>query len=181
MKSLLDLLPIIAIGAGYYFGDIYVATIALIASTFVALFGHWLIDRKWHKPHLIGALVSLVLGGITLFLHDPDFIKLKPSLVYGVFALALLSSHVIGDKVLVQRIPQTALVMPDAIWRRVNIAWALFFIACAGINYYVAHHFEEATWIKVKMFGFSALMLVFMLAHLPFLSRYVVQPDSEKK
>lgn len=181
MKTLLDLLPLIAIGAGYYFGDIYVATIALIVSTFVALFGHWLIDRKWHKPHLIAAIASLVLGGITLALHDPAFIKLKPSLVYGVFALALLLSHLIGDRVLMQRIPQKALVMPDAVWKRVNLAWAVFFIGCAALNWYVAHHFEEATWIKVKMFGFSVLMLLFMLAHLPFLSRYVVQDEAEKK
>ena len=122
-----------------------------------------------------------MLGGITLAFRNPDFIKLKPSIVYGIFAIALLGSHFIGDKVLLQRLPQKMLVMPDALWKRVNLAWALFFVFCAVLNYVVAHHFEEAMWVKLKLFGFSLLMLVFMLAHLPFVNRYLVQPDGEAK
>ncbi|MGQ3058604.1 MAG: inner membrane-spanning protein YciB, partial [Nevskia sp.] len=80
--------------------------------------------------------------------------------------------------VLMQRIPQKAMVMPDALWRRLNFAWALFFAFCALLNVYVALNFSEEVWVKVKVFGFTALMFVFMLAHIPFLSRYLV--DSPK-
>lgn len=183
MKTLLDLLPAIAFIAAYYFGDIYLATGVLIVAMFVTVAGHWLISRKLHKAHFIGALVALVLGGITLVFRDPDFIKLKPSVVYTLFAAALLGSHLVGDKVLLQRIPQKMLVMPDAVWKRVNLAWAAFFLFCAVLNYYVAHHFDEATWVKLKAFGFSLIMMAFMFAHLPFLSRYLVQEQdgAEKK
>ena len=71
------------------------------------------------------------------------------------------------------------LVMPDALWRRVNLAWALFFLFCAALNYVVAHQFDEATWVKLKVFGFSLLMMGFMLAHLPFVSRYLVQTEDK--
>lgn len=175
MKTLLDLLPALAFLAAYYLGGIYVATIAIVLALAVTVIGFKLLDGRWHKAHLVALVVSAVLGGITLTLHDPAFIKLKPSIVYGVFALALLASHFIGDKVLLQRLPQKMLVMPDPIWKRVNLAWALFFIFCAVLNYIVAHQFDEALWVKLKVFGFSALMIVFMLAHLPFLSRYIVQ------
>ncbi|MES2682647.1 MAG: septation protein IspZ [Pseudomonadota bacterium] len=181
MKTLLDLLPAIAFFAAYYFGGIYAATIAIIAALAITVIGFKLLDGRWHKAHLIGLAVSAVLGGITLFLHDPAFIKLKPSIVYGIFAIALLGSHFVGDKVLLQRLPQKMVVMPDAVWKRVNLAWALFFVFCAVLNYVVAHQFDEAMWVKLKVFGFSLLMIVFMLAHLPFISRYMVQPEEAAK
>lgn len=181
MKALLDLLPAVAFLAAYYFGDIYAATIALIISMFVVVAGHWFISRKLHKAHLVGAIVALVLGGITLAVHDPDFIKLKPSVVYAIFALALLGSHFVGERVLLQRIPQKMLVMPDAVWKRVNLAWSGFFLFCAVLNYVIAYHYDEATWVQLKAYGFSVLMIVFMLVHLPFLSRYVVQEEGESK
>jgi len=179
MKALLDLLPAVAFLAAYYFGDIYAATIALIISMFVVVAGHWFISRRLHKAHLVGAIVALVLGGITLAVHDPDFIKLKPSVVYAIFALALLGSHFVGERVLLQRIPQKMLVMPNAVWKRVNLAWAGFFLFCAVLNYFIAYHYDEATWVQLKAYGFSVLMIVFMLAHLPFLGRYVVQEEGD--
>ena len=181
MKTLLDLLPALAFFGAYYFGGIYTATIAIIIALAITVIGFKLLDGRWHKAHLIGLAVSAVLGGITLFLHDPAFIKLKPSIVYGIFALALLGSHFVGDKVLLQRLPQKMVVMPDAVWKRVNLAWALFFVFCAMLNYVVAHQFDEALWVKLKVFGFSVLMIVFMLAHLPFINRYMVQPEEAAK
>jgi intracellular septation protein len=177
MNLLLDLIPAIAFIAAYSFGDIYAATLALIASLVVTVLLHRLLLGRWNKGQLVTLLVSVVLGGVTLALHDPGFIKLKPSVVYGVFALALLGSQLAGEKVLLQRLPQKMLVMPDVVWKRVNFAWGLFFILLAVLNYYVAHHFDEATWVKFKVFGFTLLMIIFMLAHLPFLGRYVVNPD----
>ena len=177
MNLLLDLIPAIAFIAAYSFGDIYAATLALIASLVVTVLLHRLLLGRWNKGQLVTLLVSVVLGGVTLALHDPGFIKLKPSVVYGVFALALLGSQLAGEKVLLQRLPQKMLVMPDVVWKRVNLAWGLFFILLAVLNYYVAHHFDEATWVKFKVFGFTLLMIIFMLAHLPFLGRYVVNPD----
>lgn len=182
MKTVLDLLPAVAFFAAWYFGGIYAATVALMVALAVTVLGFKWLEGRWHKAHLIALVASVVLGGITLLLHDPAFIKLKPSLVYGVFALALIASHFIGEKkVLLQRLPQKMVVMPDAVWKRVNFAWALFFLFCAGLNYVVAHQFDEATWVKLKVFGFSVLMIVFLFAHLPFIGRYVVQPDDGAK
>lgn len=182
MKTVLDLLPLLAFGLAYYFGGIYPATVALMVALAVTVLGFKWLEGRWHKAHLVALAVSVVLGGVTLLLHDPAFIKLKPSLVYGVFALALLGSHFVGDKkVLLQRLPQKMVVMPDAVWKRVNVAWALFFLFCAALNYVVAHQFDEATWVNLKLFGFSLLMIVFLFAHLPFIGRYVVQPDDGAK
>ncbi len=179
MKVLVDLLPALAFFGAYFLGDIYAATIALVVSLFVVVAYYRIALGQWHKAHLATAIIAALLGGLTLYVHDPAFIKLKPTVVYAVFALALLGSHVIGDKVLLSRIPQKTFELPDAVWRKVNFVWAIFFIGCAVLNYYIAQHYDEATWVKFKTFGFTALMFVFMVGHAPFLMRYL-QPEAPK-
>jgi intracellular septation protein len=179
MKALLDLLPALAFFGAYLAADIYAATIALVVSLFIVVAIYRIWKREWHKAHLATAIVAAVLGGLTLYIHDPAFIKLKPTVVYALFSLALLGSHVIGDRVLMARIPQQTIQLPPAVWRRVNFAWAVFFALCAVLNLYIAHQFDEATWVKFKTFGFTALMFVFMLAHAPFLTRYLQQNDAQ--
>jgi intracellular septation protein len=173
MKSLIDLLPAALFLAALFLRDIYVATAVLMASLVALAAYYWWRDGKPHKMHTFSAAAVLVLGGITLFVHDASFVKYKTTVVNGVIALVFLGSHLIGDKVLLQRIPQQALTMPDAVWRRVNFAWALFFAGVALANLYVMHNFDDRTWGLFKTVGVSAAMFVFMLAHLPFLSRYL--------
>lgn len=175
MNTLIDLAPALLFLGAWKLYDIYTATVVLIAAMFLLVAWYWVRERRLHKTHLITALVALVFGGLTLYVHDATFIKFKPTVVYGIFALALLGSHVIGDRVLMARLPQKTITLPDAVWRKVNLAWALFFVFCALLNVYIAFNFSEAVWINVKTFGFSGLMLVFMLAHLPFLKPYLPQ------
>lgn len=175
MKFLLDLAPALAFFAAYYLGGIYIATGVLIAAMFALVLVYWFWKREVHKVHLVTSLVVAVFGGLTLYVHDPAFIKFKPTALYALFSAALLLSHVIGDRVLLARLPQQAIQLPEPVWRRVNFAWGLFFAFCAALNLYVAAHYDEATWVKFKTFGFSALMFVFMLAHAPFLARYLPQ------
>ena len=173
MKMLLDFFPALAFLAAYYWGGIYVATGVLIASLVIVVLVYRFVHQRWHKVHLWVTAVAMVLGGLTIYLHDPAFIKLKPTLVYGTFCVVLLGSHVVGERVLLARIPQKAIEMPDAVWRKVNFAWALFFGFCAALNLYVARSYDEATWVKFKVIGFTVLPMLFALAHAPFLSRYI--------
>jgi intracellular septation protein len=175
MKMLLDFTPALLFFGAYYFFGIYVATATLIVSLFLLVAVYWLMERRVHRTHLVTALVAGVLGGLTLALHDATFIMYKPTVVYALFSLALLVSQFVGDRVLMQRIPQKVIVLPDPVWRKVNLAWVLFFAVCAVLNLYVASHFDEATWVKFKAFGFPVLMFLFLIAHAPFLSKYL--PD----
>lgn len=175
MKFLLDYAPALLFFAAYFLSDIYVATAVLIAAAIALVLVYRVWQKRWHKSHLVVAVLATVLGGLTLAIHDPVFIKFKPTAVYGVFALALLGSHFIGARVLLARIPQKTFNFPEPVWRKVNLAWGLFFLLCAGLNFYVAGNYDEATWVKFKTFGFTALTFVFLIAHAPFLSRYLPQ------
>src|SRR3546814_12969915 len=78
----------------------------LIVGMFALVAWYWFREHRLHKAHFITALVALVLGGLTIYVHDARFIKFKPTVVYAVFSLALLGSHLIGDRVLLARLPQ---------------------------------------------------------------------------
>lgn len=178
MNSIIDLLPGIAFLIALFVGDIFIATAVLIVAMIALAGWHWWRTGKPHKMHTFGAIAVLVLGGTTLLLNDSSFVKYKTSVVNGVIALAFLGSHFIGSKVLLQRIPQTTLQMPDAVWRRVSLAWVCFFAGVALLNLYVMHHFNDQTWGVFKTVGVSVMMFVFMMAHLPFLWRYLPHEEA---
>ncbi len=173
MNMLLDFAPALLFFGAYSLYGIYIATTVLIVSMFALVAIYWFKEKRLHKTHFVTALVAAGLGGLTLYVHDPEFIKYKPTVIYAIFSAALLGSHFIGDKVLLARLPQKTIELPDPVWRKVNFAWAGFFAFCAVLNLYVAHSFSEAAWVKVKTFGFTVLMFAFFLAHIPFLKRYL--------
>lgn len=181
MKSLIDMLPALLFLAALFLGDIYIATGVLMAALIALAGWYWWRDGKPHKLHSFSAVVVLVLGGATLLIQDSSFVKYKTTVVNGIIALIFLGSHLIGDKVLLQRIPQQTLAMPDAVWRRVNFAWACFFGGVALLNLYVMQHFDDRVWGLFKTVGVTAMMFVFMLAHLPFLSRYLPHDEAPTK
>lgn len=181
MKLLLDNLPLLAFFAAYFVYDLYVATAALIAGSVATVLIYRIWKGQWQRVQIAVAVVASVLGGMTLYLHDPNFIKIKPTVVYAMFAIALLGSHFIGARVLLARLPQNVVTLPDAVWRRVNLAWAAFFAVCSALNLYIAFHFSEAAWVKFKTFGFTGMMFVFLLAHAPILARYLNQDEKAKE
>jgi intracellular septation protein len=179
MNALIDLLPVALFGAAYFFSGIYTATGVLIAACFAVAAYHWVRTRQPPKMQLFTALLAAVFGGLTIYLHDPDFIKLKFSLVYLVFAALLLGSHFVGDKVLLARIPQDAIKLPEAMWRRLNLAWVVYFLLLAAVNLYIARNFSEAFWVKFKL-ACVFLPVVFMLMQAPFLAPYLESdPESD--
>ena len=175
MNQILDLLPLGLFLAVLKLQDIYAATIVLMVSCVALLAYHWVRTRKLPKMHAIVAISACVFGGMTLYFRNPEFIKLKFSIVYVLMAALMLLSHFFGDKVLIQRIPQDALKLPDAVWRRVSLAWIGYFLALALANWYIAEHFSEKVWGNFKLAS-AFLPVVFMLAQAPFLAPYL-EPD----
>jgi intracellular septation protein len=178
MKYLLDLLPALAFLGAYLLGDIYIATVVLIGALALVVLAYAVLEQRLHRLHASAFAAAAIFGGITLYLRDPLFIKLKPSIVYGLFGSVLLLSQVIGRRVLLQRIPQNMLVLPDGVWRGVNLAWGLFFLSLSGLNLYVAEYLDEAVWVQLKAYGFTVLTLVFTLALLPFIYKYLPQEQT---
>lgn len=179
MKQFLDFLPLIVFFAFYKLYDIYVASGALIVATALALVFTWFKYRKIEKMTLITFLMVLVFGTLTLVFHNDLFIKWKVTIIYCLFALALLISQLVLKKPLVQRMLGKELTLPDKIWNNLNLAWAVFFLACGLANIYVAFWLPQSVWVNFKVFGLTALTLVFTLLSGVYIYRHM--PEEQKK
>ena len=180
MKFLFDLFPIILFFIAYKMYDIYVATAVAIAAAFVQTGLFWLKHRKFEKMHLITLAILVVFGGLTLILRDPVFIKWKPTVVNWLFGATFMGSQFIGEKTLVERMMSHAITAPVAIWRRINLAWVVFFVAMGALNIYVAYNFSEEAWVNFKLFGMMGLTLVFVFGQAFYLSRYMEAEEEPK-
>lgn len=163
MKQLLDFLPLIVFFAFYKLYDIFVATGALIIATALALIFSWYKYRKVEKMTLVTFVLVAVFGGLTLFFHSDEFIKWKVTAIYGLFAAALLIGQWVMKKNLIKSMLGKEITLPDSVWSRLNLAWALFFILCGLANIYVAFWLPQNVWVNFKVFGLTALTLVFTL------------------
>ncbi len=163
MKQLIDFIPLIVFFILYKTHDIYVATGALIAATAVQVALTWILYKKIEKMQLITFVMVAVFGGLTLFLHDDNFIKWKVTIIYTLFAGGLAVSQYLG-KPLIKKMLSNEINLPELIWKRINVAWMLFFIICAIINVYVAFRLPLDVWVNFKVFGLLALTLIFTLA-----------------
>lgn len=178
MKLFFDFLPILLFFVAYKTSGIYVATAVAIAASLILVAYTWLRTRKLEPMQLVSLGLIVVFGGATLWLQNPLFIMWKPSILYILFAAAFLGSQFIGDKTLVERMMGSMMTAPQAIWRRVNIAWVSFFIVLAMLNLYVAYNFDEATWVNFKLFGLMGITLVFMLAQGLWLAKHATMIDN---
>lgn len=111
---------------------------------------------------LITFVMVALFGGMTLALHDDNFIKWKVTIVYVVFALGLTISQIMG-KPAIKGMLGKELTLPDAVWSTINWAWVMFFSGCAALNLYVAYHLPLDVWVNFKVFGLLAATLVFTL------------------
>ncbi len=179
MKQFLDFLPLIVFFAFYKLYDIYVASGALIVATALALVFTWVKYRKVEKMTLITFLMVLVFGTLTLVFHNDLFIKWKVTVIYALFALALLISQWVLKKPLVQRMLGKELTLPNKVWSNFNLAWAVFFLACGLANIYVAFWLPQSVWVNFKVFGLTVLTLVFTLLSGIYIYRHM--PAEQKK
>jgi intracellular septation protein len=166
-----------AVGAGGQvsaeLGPILFATAVAIVAT-IGQVG-WLLARgkKVDRMLWISLAIIVVMGGATLLLRDPTFIKWKPTVLYWAFAGALLGAQVLFQRNLIRSMMEQQITLPDPVWTRLNLSWAAFFLLMGALNLYVAYHFSESTWVDFKLFGGMGLMFLFVLAQGLFISRHV--------
>jgi intracellular septation protein len=168
----------------FKFYDIYVATMVAMAGALFQVILTRVLHKKFDNKQLIVLLILLVFGGMTLYFHNPIFIKWKPTLVFWLFGAVFLGSQFIGKQPLIQRIMGHALegkhAVPGFIWKRLNLSWGLFFIILGGLNTFVAYHYSTETWVNFKLYGVLSALLIFGVAQAFYLARYMVT-DGQKK
>lgn len=179
MKFLFDLFPIILFFAAFKIYDIYVATGVAIVATILqigwARYKHGKVDGML----IASGAIIVVFGGATLLLHDETFIKWKPTVLYWLFGLTLTIASLFFKKNLIRSMMEKQISMPDAIWSKLNGAWAGFFLLLGCLNLYIAYNFTTEVWVNFKLFGTMILMFAFVIGQSLMISKYIVAKDQE--
>jgi intracellular septation protein len=157
---------------------VLLATVVVMVATLVQIAILLLMRRKVDAMLWVTFGLIVVLGGATVWLHDPTFIKWKPSVLDWAMAAALWLSQALFGKNLLQVLIGGQLELPKPVWQRLNIAWIAFFVAMGIVNLWVAYNFSTSVWATFKVFGLTALMLAFMVAQGFYISRYLKDDDA---
>jgi len=180
VKLLIEFGPLAAFGITYLAGGIFWATAAVMVTSVIALAASWQrFGRLLPVPLLTAALV-VVFGGLTFWLNDPRFIKIKPTIINLLFAGVLLFGLMTG-RPLLKLLLGEAFSLTHEGWRKLSVRWALFFLALAGLNEVVWRNFSEAFWVNFKVFGILGLSLIFAMAQVGLIKRHEIRTEDKSR
>ncbi|WDD96866.1 septation protein A [Thalassomonas actiniarum] len=173
MHAIFEYLPLVIFFIFYKVFDIYWATASLIATSALQILYYFVKKQPVPTRNWVFFGLIAVFGGLTIFLHDDAFLKWKVTLINGFFALALLVSQYAFKKNLIKQFLSEALTLPEPVWNKLNLAWAMFFALCGILNIYVAFNFEQETWVNFKVFGLTGLTFVFAIGSIISLHKHL--------
>lgn len=179
MKLLIDFFPIILFFVAFKVWGIYAATAVAIVATVVQIAYLRLRNGRVEPMQWVSLGVIVLFGGATLLAESETFIKWKPTVLYWLMGGALLGGQLLFRKNLLRSVMGAQLQLPEAVWLRLNWAWAAFFAGMGALNLWIAYHFDTDTWVNFKLFGGMGLMLVFVVAQALYLSRYLKDDGSQ--
>jgi len=174
IKLALDLGPLLIFFAVNATAGIYWGTGAFMGAMVIAITIGIVAERKVSPMPLITLALVLVFGGLTIWLSNDVFIKIKPTILYVMFAAILLGGLVFGRLFIKTLLGQT-LRLNDAAWRTLTWRWSAFFLVLAVLNEIVWRNVSTNTWVAFKVWGVFPLTLLFAMAQAPFISRHQIE------
>ena len=153
--------------------QIIFATKIFIPAILIALFLGWLQTRKLAKMPLITAILVVVFGGLTIWLNDPVFIKMKPTVIYLIFA-GVLSFGMLQKKAYLKYLMGSAIPMNEEGWMKLTKRFSALFLLLAVANEIVWRTFSQDFWVNFKTFGLPLILFIFMIFQFKLLSTYSV-------
>ncbi len=171
IKLVVELGPLIVFFVANSHYGIFAGTASFMVATVVALVAsHVFLGRIATMPLITGFFV-LVFGGLTLYLQDDHFIKVKPTIVNGMFAGILFGGLLFG-RVFLKIVFGDVMRLKEEGWRILTVRWGFFFVFLAIVNEVMWRFFSTDTWVAFKVFGIMPLTFVFALAQIGVLKKY---------
>lgn len=177
LKLVLDIGPLVLFFAANARFGIFTATAVFMAAVLLALGVAYVKLRRVEIMPLVTAIIVLIFGGLTLFLHNAEFIKLKPTIIYVLIGGTLIGGLLFGKSFL-GILFDSVFDLTDEGWRKLTWRWALFFFALALLNEIVWRNFSTDVWVSFKLFGVVPLTFLFGAAQYPLLQRYAAKPQA---
>ncbi len=156
---------------------LFVATGAFMVAIVAAMIASYVVTRHVPLMALVTGVIVIVFGTLTLVLHDETFIKVKPTIIYGLFAAILGGGLLFGRSFIAIMFDQMFNLTPQG-WRILTMRWALFFFAMAILNEVIWRTQTTDFWVAFKAFGVIPLTMVFAITQMPLIKRYHLEPVS---
>jgi len=154
--------------------DVYIATAVFVAVTLVAIGVGYAYERKISPMALISAAVVVVFGGLTLWLHNDLFIKIKPTVLYLIFA-TVLTGGLVTRRNFIKYLFDHAFHLDEEGWRILTWRWVVFFVVMAVANEIVWRNFSTQIWAGYKIFGAIPATFLFAFAQTPLILKHHVE------
>jgi intracellular septation protein len=168
------LLVFFAVNAKFH---LFAATAAFMVAIVAAMIASYVVTRHVPIMALVTGIIVLVFGTLTLVLHDETFIKVKPTIIYSLFAAVLLGGLLFGRSFIAILFNQMFNLTPQG-WRILTMRWALFFLGMAVLNEVIWRTQSTDFWVAFKAFGVIPLTMAFAIAQMPLTKRYHLEPVS---
>jgi intracellular septation protein len=176
-KLATELGPLLVFFAANAKYNLFVATGAFMVAIVLAMAASYIVTRHVPIMALVTGVIVLVFGTLTLVLHDETFIKVKPTIIYSLFALVLGGGLLFGRSFIAIMFDQVFNLTPAG-WRILTFRWALFFLGMAILNELVWRTQSTDFWVAFKAFGALPLSAGFAVTQMPLVRRYHVDPVS---
>ena len=161
-------------------GPIFIATGLFMIATAIALAASWMLTRTLPIMPLVSGVVVFVFGGLTLWLQDDVFIKMKPTIINTLFGGVLLGGLWFG-KSLLGYVFDSAFSLDAVGWRKLTLRWGLFFLFLAIVNEIVWRSFSTDTWVAFKVWGIMPITLLFTFSQMPLIMRHSLDEKVKKQ
>jgi len=175
LRLAFDLCPLAVFFIGYTFGDFFVATAIFMVSLFVSMALSYFLTRHLPVMSIVSGIIVAVFGGLTLFLHDETFFRMKPTIIYALFGSLLLGGLMLG-KPLIAAVLGEAVDLTEEGWKILSLRWGVFFFVLAAMNEAVRLGFPDY-WVQFKVFGATALTIGFAMLQTPIMMKYERKKD----
>ncbi len=170
-KLALDLGPLLIFFAAFKYLGIFVATGAFMVAVLVALAIGYALEKKLSPMPIFTAVLVVIFGGLTLYLQNDLFIKMKPSVLYAFFG-ALLLGGLRFNRLFIKYVFGQAFELTEAGWVKLTVRWGIFFLALAALNEAVWRTTSTETWVAFKVWGIIPLLFLFALAQTPLVMKH---------
>jgi intracellular septation protein len=176
-RLLLDLGPLVIFFGAFQFFGIFVATAVFIPAILIALGAGYYFERKLSPMAIVTALIVVVFGGLTLYFKNDTFLKMKPTVIYLMFASALLGGLAF-NRLFIKYALSFEFELPEETWRSLTWRWGVFFLGLAALNEAVWRNFSTANWVIFKVWIILPLIFLFGAAQAPLLLKHMKGDDT---
>jgi len=170
-RLILDLGPLLVFFAAFKLGGFFAATAAFMVAIAVALVLGWMFERRLSPMPLFTAALVMVFGGLTLYLQNETFLKVKVTILYLFFGVILLGGLATG-RLFIKYVFAQAFDLTESGWKKLTLRWGLFCLALAALNEAVWRNLSTSLWVDFKVWVILPLVFIFALAQTPLILRH---------